>query len=109
NWPSDGAAELITFQSVGEPFAVRTFGRERIGRVYSVVAKELEQVTVNLVGPGFGDGVDRSPGVETVLRGKGAGFDLKLLQGVRERQGKIQIVVRVVVGRAVQHVRNARR
>ena len=63
---------------------------------------EQSDIPMKLIGAGFRYRVDRGRGVVTVLSGKRAGLHFEFLQHIRERQGKVQIVVRVVVSCAVQ-------
>ena len=69
--------------------------------------QELEHVAVDRVRARFGDGVDRGARVHAVLRRQRARLDLELLERVGKRQREIQVVVRIVVRRAVEQIRDA--
>ncbi len=104
------AAELVALQAVVAPLAGgRIDGAERVRGVELVVAEELEQVGVKEVRARLGRDVDRRAGVEAVLRVLRAGLDAELLQRVGERQRQVEVVVGVVVQRAVEHVGDAER
>ena len=94
------SAELVALQSVA-------LEGEEVARVQSAVAEELEQIAMKLVGAGLRDGVHRGAGVKAVLRLQHTGFHLELLQSIRERQRQRQVVVWILIDRAVQLVRDA--
>src|SRR6266851_1001892 len=52
---------------------------EVVVRIESTVPVELEQVSVETVGSGFGDDVDDVSAAPAILRGEGVGLDLELL------------------------------
>src|SRR5690348_18232766 len=59
------------------------------------------------VRPGFGNHVDGGTGMNAETRRYSAGFNAELLQGVRKREGKIDVRHGVGVVAAVQQVRSA--
>ena len=98
---ADSAAELVALQSVA-------LGREEIASVQVAIAKKLESVAVEGVRSGFDHRVDGSRGMQSILCGQGAGLHLKLFQSVREWEGKIGGVERIVVQGSVQKVTDPR-
>ena len=72
-----------------------------------MVAQELECIPGEPVGARLGHGVDRRRRLEAVLRGEAARRDAELLEGIRERQREVHVLLRVVVRRAVERVPDA--
>src|SRR5256885_15328667 len=72
--------------------------------VQRTVTDEFEEVSMKFVGARLRYRIYRSRRVLSVLSGQCAGLDLELLQRVGERQGKIQIVERIVVGAAIKKI-----
>jgi hypothetical protein len=69
-----------------------------------VVAQEPESATVQHVRPGLRHRIDGRSRMVTVLRRQRARLHLELLHRVGEGQRQVQVVVRVVVVAAVEHV-----
>ena len=106
---AERAAKLVATEAVVRALAGRRVdGVEAVGRVEPVIADELEEVAVERVGARLGHRVDRGAGVHAVAGRRGARFELELLQRVGEGQRQVQVVVRVVVGGAVEHVGDAK-
>ncbi len=99
-------AVLIARQAIVHTLAVDHAG-ERIRRVETAVAVELEQVAREPVGPGPGDRVDRRARVHPVLRGETGRGDPELLQRIGEGQRQVRVVLRIVVHGAVEQVGDA--
>src|SRR5665213_3223800 len=59
---------------------------EGVFAIQIAIAEELERVTVQRIGAGFGDPADRCPGMYSGLSSQCARLHLELLQRVRERQ-----------------------
>ena len=102
-------AVLISLQPVVFAGAVRVLRRERIGGVHAVVTEELEGVAAERVRAGLGHGVDRATRVRAILRRHRARLGAEFLHGIGERQRQVQVVVRVVVHRAVEDPGHAER
>ena len=73
------------------------------------MAEELEEIAAERVRARLGHRVDRRARMHAVLRRQRAGFRLEFLQRVGERQRQVQVVARVVVHRAIEHVAHAER
>ncbi len=77
--PADRAAELVALQAVVHAVAVRADLRERVRRVETVIAHELEHVSRQAVRPRLGDCVDCRPGMHSMLRVQAARGHAELL------------------------------
>src|SRR6516164_7999781 len=97
---AEGSPVLIALQRIP------CCGKE-VSRVKIAIAQELEKVAVIFIRARFNNRVDGRGGMIPVLCGQRAGFDFKLLQGVRKRERKIDAVKQVVVHRAIEIVPNA--
>ena len=97
---ADCAAELIAFQRIAAP-------REKVSGVEFVVTDEFKKISVQIIRARLGDAANGSCRVHSVLRGECAGFDLELLQRVREGQRHFIIVSGMVVVDAIQIERYA--
>ena len=104
---NDRAAELVAAESVVDALAVRSHRREVRGRIEAVIAEELEGVAAELVRAGLRHRVHRRRRVHAVVGGQSARRDAELLHRVGERERQIEVVVRVVVHRPVEHVGHA--
>src|SRR5207244_444627 len=80
---------------------------KEVARVQITVAEELEQVAVDRVRTRLGHTIDSGPRVASVLRRQGAGFQLELLQRVRERERHAGGVIEIAVLGAVQQIRHS--
>ncbi len=94
---AEGSAELIALDGV-------LGGGEEVGGVDDVVADEVEDGAVPLVGAGVGDGVDERARVDTVACGQRVGFDGELVQRVGEGIGQVDVGEVVGVVSAVEDV-----
>src|SRR5207253_7197222 len=95
-------AVLVTLQRVARR-------GEEVASVEVTVADEFEGVAMESVAAGLGDSVDRRRRVLPVLRWQRVGLELEFLQSVRERNGQVQIVLRIIDGPAVENVIHAER
>ena len=105
--PAERPAELVPRQPVVLSLAVRPYRRKPARRIEALVAKELEQVAVEVVGARLRDRVDRRPGSHAVVGRQAARRDAEFLQRVRERQRHAAAALQVVVHGAIEKVRHA--
>ncbi len=76
---ADGAAELVELER--RPGAAAFIGEKIVG-VELVIAKELVERKVRIVGPGLGDHVEDAAGGAPILRAEGVGIHLEFLHRV---------------------------
>ena len=94
---ADRAAVLITLEGI-----VR--GGEEVACIHVPIADKLEEIAVPLVGTRLSDDVDDTAGVEAIARGKAAGFNAELLQGVGERERQVDVGVSIDILAAIQQI-----
>ena len=92
---AEGAAELVLMERIGR-------GGVEVARVDVVVADELEDVAVVLVGAGAGDGVDQAAGVDAVLSAEHGGLDGELAERIREGERQVDVGHVVIVVAAIE-------
>jgi hypothetical protein len=100
--PAHGSAVLVAFESVAR-------GGKKVSGIQNAVADKLESVAVKLIRAGLDHSVDRGPGVHAVLGGQSAGLHLEFLQRIGERQRQVEVVVRIIMHRPIEHVRGSER
>src|SRR4030095_13469838 len=102
---SERAAELVAIEAVVLPFpGGRVDEVERVGRVETLVADKLAEITVKQVVARLGYDVDRGARVHAVVRRRGARLESELLECVGERKREVEVVVRVVMSGAVEQI-----
>src|ERR1700744_2997037 len=95
-----GASELVALQCVARR-------REEGAGIQVAVTQKIEGVAVEGVRSRFHDRVDGRRGMHTVLCGERAGLNLEFFQSIREREGKVRGVKRIVIQGAIQKVTDA--
>src|SRR5262249_51185718 len=96
--PAKRSAKLIAFQRIPD-------WSKEIPSVQFVIAHKLERRTVEIVGTRFGDGIDGTTRVESVLSRERTRFNFEFLQGVGEWKRQTVIGVDIVMHTAVERVR----
>ena len=107
DWAAQRAAELVAAEPVVDALAVCPHGREVLRRVEALVPEELEPIAAEFVRARLRDRIHRRRRVHAVLGGQSARRDAELLHRVGERERQIEVVVRIVVHRAVQDICDA--
>src|SRR5262249_49057168 len=99
--PDDRSADCSSKLVSLEPVVRKSEGVSSIERP---IAQKFEKISVIVVRAGLCYRIYGAGGMEAVLGGQAAGFHLEFLQCVRKWKRQIQVVVGVVVVRAVQAV-----
>ena len=100
-------AELVAYQPIILPRAIRLFQGKRIGGVEPVVSEKLEHISSKAVGARLRHGVDRGARVHSVFGGQAAGGHPEFLQRIRKGERQVQVVLRIVVHGSVEKERHA--
>ena len=102
--PADRPAELMPLQPVVAPQSAVLRALEVANRVEPMIARELEDVAVELVGARLGDGIHRRAARQARSRVTHARFGPELLQRVRKRNRVAGVDLRIVVVAAVDEI-----
>ena len=106
--PAEHAAGLIPLQAVVQALAVGTDGRKTgLVALNRLSRRNSKSVPCSTIGARLRHRVHRAARVHAVLGGEPARRDAEFLQRIGKRQRHVQVVVRVVVHRAVEQVRHA--
>src|SRR5205823_3463122 len=94
---AERAAELIPFQAV-------LAGGVKVLCVERAVSEKFESIAVKRIRSGLRHGIDGAGRMMTILGRQSAGFHLEFLKRVGKRQRQIQIVLRIPMRAAVEHI-----
>src|SRR5262249_35862861 len=108
NWTAGSPTELVPFERAVYLLTRLGIDPRKICRgVQQIVANEFKQAAMKVIRTGLRDRIRLCAGVLALRRRQRAGFYLELLQRVRKRQRQAQIVVWIVMLRAVQRIIHA--
>ena len=79
-------------------------GRKEIAGVEVSIAYKLEEITMELIGPRFGDHVYHGARMQPVAGRDAAGLHAEFLESVRKRKWQVHIRMRIVMVPAIQQV-----